>query len=121
ENALGVDVGTTNVKVALVRGDGATVATAHRALATNRTGEVAEQDADAMWASLVDAVREVTAAHPNEARGVHAVGICSQYSSIVPVDASARPLIPMLMWQDLRGTDHSLEIMKRDESAFFKI
>jgi len=77
ENALGVDVGTTNVKVALVRGDGTTAGTAHRALPMNRTGEVAEQDADAMWASLVDAVREVTAAHPDEARGVHAVGVCS--------------------------------------------
>ena len=24
----------------------------------------------------------------------------------------------MLMWQDQRGTDHSFEIMSRDESAF---
>ena len=44
--------------------------------------------------------------------------MCSQYSSIVPIDAQAEPVAPMLMWQDQRGTDHSFEIMSRDESAF---
>ena len=32
--------------------------------------------------------------------------------------ATARPLAPMLMWQDQRGTDHCFEIMARDEDAF---
>jgi xylulokinase len=118
-NALGIDVGTTNVKVALVRGDGSTAGSAQRPLPMTRAGELAEQDADSMWSSLVDAVREVTAAHPDEARDVHALGVCSQYSSIVPIDAQARPLTPMLMWQDSRGTDHCIEIMTRDENAFF--
>jgi xylulokinase len=118
-HALGIDVGTTNVKVALVAADGTTNGSAHRALTVIRAGERAEQDADEMWAALVDAVREVVSAHPREARDVQAVGVCSQYSSIVPIDDRARPLTPMLMWQDLRGTDHALEIMTRDENAFF--
>ena len=117
--ALGIDVGTTNVKVALVRGNGSIVASAQRPLPMTRSGEVAEQDADAMWTALVDAVREITSEYPSEAGAVSAVGVCSQYSSIVPIDARARPLMPMLMWQDARGTDHSFEIMTRDENAFF--
>jgi xylulokinase len=117
--ALGIDVGTTNVKVALVRGNGSPVAGAQRPLPMTRSGEVAEQDADAMWSALVDAVQEVTAEYPSEARTVAAVGVCSQYSSIVPIDAQAHPLLPMMMWQDARGTDHSFEIMARDENAFF--
>ncbi len=117
--ALGIDVGTTNVKVALVRANGSLVASAQRPLPMTRTGGVAEQDADAMWGALVDAVREITAEYPSEAGTVGAVGVCSQYSSIVPIDARARPLMPMLMWQDSRGTDHSFEIMARDENAFF--
>ena len=64
-----------------------------------------------MWAELVDAVREVTAAHPTTAADVVAIGVCSQYSSIVPVDEHGPPVAPMLMWQDQRGTDHSFEIM----------
>jgi len=117
-NALGIDVGTTNVKVALVRGDGTTIAGAQRPLTMYRAGEIAEQDADAMWQSLVDAVHEVTVAHSSEANAVRTVGVCSQYSSIVPIDAQARPLMPMLMWQDQRGTDRALEIMTRDKNAF---
>ena len=116
--ALGIDLGTTNVKVALVDHRGRLVAGAQRRLVTERHGEIAEQDADATWAAVVDAVREVTAAAPEAATDTVAVGICSQYSSIVPVDAEARPVAPMLMWQDQRGTDHCFDIMLRDEQAF---
>ena len=62
-----------------------------------------------MWEQLVDAVREVTAAHPDAAADVVAMSVCSQYSSIVPVDADGEPVAPMLMWQDQRGTDHSFD------------
>jgi xylulokinase len=117
--ALGIDVGTTNVKVALVAPDGTTAASSQRALTMHRSSEVAEQDADAMWGTLVVAVHDVIAAHPDGAAAVSAVGVCSQYSSIVPIDADARPLAPMLMWQDTRGTERCFEIMARDESAFF--
>ncbi len=68
-NAIGIDVGTTNVKVALVRGDGTTVASAQRALPMTRSGDQAEQDADAMWTALGDAIREITTAHPADAAG----------------------------------------------------
>src|SRR5690348_16649084 len=92
--AIGIDVGTTNLKVALVRDDASTVGAAARALAIERGPDTAEQDAGLMWEQLVDAVCEVTAAHPAEAREVVAVAVCSQYSSIVPVDAEASPVAP---------------------------
>src|SRR5215470_5749044 len=109
--ALGIDVGTTNVKVALVRRDGTTAAGAQRPLPMTRSGAVAEQDASAVWSATAEAVREVTTAAPDDARAAIAIGVCSQYSSVVPIDAETRPLAPMIMWQDTRGTDHSLEIM----------
>jgi len=118
-NALGIDVGTTNVKVALVRADGTTAGSAQRPLMMHRAGEIAEQDADATWAALVDAVREVTAARPDDARAVGAVGVSTQYSSVVAIGESVRAVTPMVMWQDQRGTDHSFAVMTRDENAFF--
>jgi xylulokinase len=116
--ALGVDVGTTNLKVALVRDDATEIGGAQRALSVERGPDTAIQDAVEMWKQLVDAVREVTAAHPSEAAEVVAMSVCSQYSSIVPIDARGEPVAPMLMWQDHRGTDHSFDIMSRDESSF---
>jgi len=118
-NALGIDVGTTNVKVALARADGRVVASAQRALEIRRSGDVAEQDADATIAHLVDAVQAITSAHPAEAAAVECIGVCSQYSSVVPVDTRGRAVGPMVMWQDQRGTDLSFDIMARDENAFF--
>jgi xylulokinase len=116
--AVGVDVGTTNVKAALVADDGTLIASAHRSLTTSKHGDVAEQDADALWAHLVAAVRELTAAHPQEAAAVTAFGVCTQYSSIVAIDDKGIPVAPMVMWQDQRGTDHCFEILGRDEGAF---
>jgi xylulokinase len=116
--ALGVDVGTTNLKVALVRDDATVVGSAQRAVPIDRGPDTAIQDAGEMWNQLVSAVHEVTAANPVAAADVVAMSVCSQYSSIVPIDAKGVPVAPMVMWQDQRGTDHSFEIMSRDEDAF---
>jgi xylulokinase len=116
--AIGVDVGTTNLKVVLVRDDGTTVGGAQRTLVVQRGRGTAEQDAADLWDRFVDALEEVTADHAEAAAGVVAMAVCSQYSSIVAIDAAARPVAPMLMWQDQRGTDHSFDIMARDEGSF---
>jgi xylulokinase len=116
--AIGVDVGTTNLKVALVRDDGTTIGGAQRALVVERGPGTAEQDANELWDQFVDALGELTSAHSDATAGVVALAVCSQYSSIVPIDERALPVAPMLMWQDQRGTDHSFDIMTRDEGAF---
>jgi xylulokinase len=116
--AIGIDVGTTNLKAVLVDDDARVIGATQRALVVVHGAGTAEQDAAALWDQLVDAVRELTANHPTEAASVAAVAVCSQYSSIVPIDARAEPVAPMLMWQDQRGTDHSFAIMSRDENAF---
>jgi len=112
---VGIDVGTTNLKVAVVEEDGSVVRSAQRALPIERNGTHAEQDSEAMWRVLVDAIREAVGTRADD---VASIAVCSQYSSIVPVDANAVPVAPMLMWQDQRGTDHSFDIMSREESAF---
>jgi len=116
--AVGLDIGTTNVKAVLVGADGDTVTTSQRTLKTERHGTDAEQDASALWSAVVDAVAELSAAEPEVAAAVGAIGVCSQYSSIVPVNAAAEPVGPMVMWSDHRGTDHSWDIMGRDDDAF---
>jgi xylulokinase len=110
---VGVDVGTTNLKVVLVDHDGHTRGAATRRLPVVRGPGTAEQDAEVLWQTLAGAVREVASG-----QSVDVFAVCSQYSSIVPVDAHARPLGPMLMWQDQRGTAESLAILGRAPEAF---
>jgi xylulokinase len=117
-HALGIDVGTTNAKVAIVSDDGTLRAAASRPIAMRRDGEVAEQDPADVWRAVVDATREAVAAAPGAAGDVGTVGCCSQYSSIVGVDERGEPTSPVVMYMDLRGTDRSLEILGRHPEAF---
>jgi xylulokinase len=116
--ALGIDVGTTNVKAAIVDADGTVRATASRSLRADVDGDRAELDAEAQWQAVVDAVRECTMAVPEAAAQVVAVGVDSQYSSIVPVDADGRPVAPMRLWSDRRGTERSYAILRAHGDAF---
>ena len=117
-HAIGVDLGTTNAKVALVADDGTLVASASRVIATRRAGDLAEQDADEIWDAVTSAISEVTAADRGAAADVVSLAVCSQYSSIVPVDRSAAPVAPMALWQDRRGTDHCWEVLGADDGNF---
>jgi sugar (pentulose or hexulose) kinase len=117
--AVGIDVGTTNVKAVLVDDDGVIQASAARALRTDIRDDAVTQDAGLLWDQVVAAVREVTDSAPASlSAAVTSVGVCSQYSSIVPVDAEARPVGPMILWQDRRGTDPSWGILAEHPDAF---
>jgi xylulokinase len=117
-HALGIDVGTTNAKVALVADCGRLVASATRSIPSRRAGDIAEQDPEALWRAVAEGVRAVTAAAPAAARDVTAIGVCSQYSSIVPVAADGRPTADLVLYLDRRGTAQSWAIMEQHPDAF---
>lgn len=117
-SALGIDVGTTNVKVALVRADGTVAGTATRPLTTIHHGDAVTQDPVALFDAVVTAVGEVCAAHRGDAGAVTSVGVCSQYSSIVPVDAAGHPVADMLLYLDRRGTELCWDIITGHDDAF---
>ncbi|MFO7592083.1 MAG: FGGY-family carbohydrate kinase [Acidimicrobiia bacterium] len=112
-HCLGIDVGTTNAKAALVADDGTILASATRPIPTLGDGEVAEQDPEALWGAVVGAVGEATAAAPAAAAAVDAVLCASQYSSTVPVDEHGDPTARLKLYLDHRGTDHCFAIMER--------
>ena len=117
-HALGIDVGTTNAKVALVDDAGRLIAAAARPIVTTRDGEIAEQDPAQLWNAVVEAVGEVVGAAPGAAGDIAHLGVDSQYSSTVPVDAAGDPVGPLVMYLDRRGTDHCLAIFGREPDAF---
>ncbi len=114
--ALGIDVGTTNVKATIVDAAGAVRAFASRNLVALTDGDIAELDAEAQWQGVVDAVRECVAAAPASASEIVAVGVDSQYSSIVPVRADGTPVAMMRLWSDRRGTERSFAILEHDDA-----
>jgi glycerol kinase len=99
---LGIDEGTTAVKVALFDSDLCAVSEARRAVpvAYPRAGWV-EQDPELILEAVVDAVAEVLEDAAGEE--VLAAGLDHQGESVLAWDAaSGRALTPVIVWQDKR-------------------
>lgn len=98
---LAVDQGTQSTKVLLVGRDHAVTARAAVALDRDfpRPGWV-EQDAEAIWASVVEAAEGVAGT------GADAIALSTQTETVLAWDAgTGRPLGPALSWQDQRAVE----------------
>ncbi len=110
---LGVDVGTSSVKAALLDLEsGASLAAGSAALTLHSESPLqAEQDPASWWDATVSAVRACLAG----ARRVEvkAVGLTGQKHALAPTDAAGHPLRRALLWADGRAiseTEHVREV-----------
>ncbi len=113
ELLLAIDAGTTTARVCLFSLDGRLVA---RTSASVRTVSPApgrvEQDAAAIWTSVRRLMRTALAQAGRQRADVAAIGITTQRTSLVAWDkATGKPLGPMVVWSDLRGTERARELM----------
>ena len=102
---LAIDQGTTNTKVMLITEDGSCIGQASRPVGIHfpRPGWV-EQDANAIWQSVVDAIQECLESAGSPA--LSAVAISNQRESAVIWDReSGQPLGPLVSWQCRRSAD----------------
>lgn len=105
---LAVDLGTGGPKVGAVGLDGEMYATSFTAVPTIHTEDGgAEQDVTLWWEGIRRGVRTFVADGVVDGDDLHAVGLTSQWSSIVAVDADGEPVGNCLMWSDHRGAAHS--------------
>ena len=96
---LGIDLGTTTLKAAVLDGGRVRGAVAVP-LATRRApGGLAEQESEAWLAALSDALAALAPHLP----GVEAVGVTSQVNTHVPVGRDGRALAPAILWADTRA------------------
>ena len=106
---LTVDLGTSGPKAAVVGIDGRVVGAGYQKVTTLfPEGGAAEQDPAVIWSTTLVACRsaltEARTAVQIEPHEIVAVIISSQYSSVVPVDASGEHLANMVIWMDQRGS-----------------
>ena len=117
-HAIGIDVGSTNLKLVLVDETGQIHASTSRPLTTRHEGAAVTQDAEQIWIGVRDAIQEITDAQPDRSRSIATIGVCSQYSSIVGVDAQGAVTSQLLMYLDHRGDDLCWSVMERHDQAF---
>ena len=100
---VGVDLGTTAVRVLAVSGDGVVLGRGERALAGRRAGSRHEQDPETWWSGFGAACRDaLRATAPTRVRGL---AVCGTSGTIVLVDRDGAPLIPALMYDDGRPSE----------------
>jgi xylulokinase len=102
---LGIDLGTTRVKVGFVTSDGALLGAArtrYRLDIDPRTGR-AEQDPEQWWLGLRRALGELIAMTSDAAGSVMGIAVAGHGPTLTTVDEVGRPIRPAITWLDTRA------------------
>jgi xylulokinase len=111
---LGLDIGTTSVKVGLFDGSGRQLASVGREYALDHPApDRAEADATRYWTATVSAVREVMGAAAADPERLAAIGVSSQGETLIAVDGHGQPLGAAIVWLDNRASDEARELAER--------
>ena len=112
ELILALDVGTTTTTALLAEAGGALLGAASRPIATSHPAPLrAEQDAEQVLASTLDAAREALALAGRAPADLAAVGVTSQRASLVVWDGrTGHAAGPMVLWNDLSGAARAAEM-----------
>src|ERR1700682_3901026 len=111
---LGVDAGTTSLKVGLFDDSGTELAaTSEEYSLQPPQPSRAELDAELYWSSLVGAVRRALARAGAGPADVDAIAVSSQGETVIPVSATGTPLGPAIVWLDNRAVAEARELAGR--------
>ncbi|MFC4633110.1 xylulokinase [Dokdonia ponticola] len=107
---LGLDIGSSSVKVALVEAStGKNMLSVHEPSTEMEMQSVqpdwAEQDPETWWRYACIAIKRVILETSIDTRKIAAIGISYQMHGLVIVDEQGRPLRPAIIWCDSRAVD----------------
>jgi xylulokinase len=114
---LGIDIGTSAVKLVLVGDDDHVVASASRALTVSRPhASWSEQDPQQWWQATCDGMDELHANHREALAQTKAIGLSGQMHGATLIDARGDVLRPCILWNDGRSEVECAEL-ERDWPA----
>jgi len=101
---IGIDLGTSSVKVALVGDGDRVIATASRALAVSRPQPgFSEQDPKDWWKGVTESLDELRASHGADLAQAQAIGLSGQMHGATLLDEKGAVLRPCILWNDVRS------------------
>ncbi|HRH35032.1 MAG TPA: FGGY family carbohydrate kinase, partial [Catalimonadaceae bacterium] len=121
-NYLGIDLGTSSIKVSLLDGQslkqiGSAQSPADEMeMIAHRPGW-AEQEPESWWKHLVLACKALKSKNPSAFAQVSAVGISYQMHGLVLTDENLKPLRPSILWCDSRAVaigDEAFKILGKE-------
>ncbi len=118
---VGVDVGTTNLKVLAIDPDTMQlVAHAARPVDTNVPEPgYAEQDPEEIWLLLVACLTELTTEVASASRTIGALCFSTAMHSLLAVDDAGKPITAALIWSDNRAKQEAT-VLKKEHGALYK-
>jgi xylulokinase len=101
---LGIDLGTSGIKLLLLDHEHRIRATADAGLTVQHPHPTwSEQSPQAWWQALEQAVAELRASAPEAWRQVRAIGLSGQMHGVVALDGAGQVLRPAILWNDGRS------------------
>jgi xylulokinase len=114
DHVIGIDIGTSAVKVIVVDADERVVASVEAPLETSRPRPGwAEQDPDAWWQTTAGLLDALARDHAPAMARTGAIGLSGQSHATVLLDGSDKPLRPAILWNDGRASAEAREIGER--------
>ncbi|TAM55560.1 MAG: xylulokinase [Paraburkholderia sp.] len=111
---LGIDLGTSEVKVLLLSPDARVLATAGSPFHVSRPHpRWAEQDPADWWRGTCEAIAKLRAVCPDAFAQVRGIGLSGQMHGAVLLDAADRVLRPAILWNDMRSVAECDELTER--------
>jgi xylulokinase len=111
---LGIDLGTSEVKVLLLASNGRVIGTAGSPFTVSRPHQRwAEQNPSDWWDGTRAALSTLRAKHPDEFAQVRGIGLSGQMHGAVLLDAQDRVLRPAILWNDMRSVEECAELTER--------
>jgi xylulokinase len=108
---LGIDLGTSELKLLLLADDHSIVATEGAPLTVSRPRPLwSEQHPDSWWTALDSALRRLGERHRDALASVRAIGLSGQMHGAVLLDAEGAVLRPAILWNDGRSAEQCREL-----------
>ncbi|MGY4708646.1 xylulokinase [Mycolicibacterium sp. CBM1] len=118
---LGVDLGTSGIKVVALGPTGDVVAGSRCGYPTNRPGpQAAEQDPTDWWQALRAAGDQI--ARQVDPRRWRGIGLTAMLPTLVDLDADGLPAGPAITWEDARAEDQATDLRDQfGDEALYRI
>ena len=111
---LGIDLGTSEVKVLLLAPDGRVIGTAGSPFTVTRAHpRWSEQHPADWWDGTRHALAALRAQHPGDYAQVRGIGLSGQMHGAVLLDAHDNVLRPAILWNDMRAVEECDELTAR--------
>ena len=115
---LGIDLGTSGVKVIILDEQDQLLAQASGSLSVSRPAPLfSEQNPTDWWLATCSAIEELKNTHPALLKLVKAVGLSGQMHGATLLDKNNNIIRPAILWNDGRSAAQCVELEKREPNS----